>query len=99
MHNFVSFFSGTIADAIEQLCEQAANTDTNTDWLFVLPLYHFTKGTSEPFMPVEYNPEKVIPVFNTGLLARLGGNWRLPHGLVSKLKENMHNMSVNPSII
>ena len=29
------------------------------DWLYVLPLYHFMKGESEPFMSLEYNPEKI----------------------------------------
>lgn len=87
-------FRRIIAAALEQLCEEAAKADTketNTDWLFVLPLYHFSKRSSEPFMPPEYNPE--IIVFNTGLLDRLGGNWRLPQGWVSKMKENMRTMS------
>ena len=85
MHNLVyvcvSLFSAHIAASIEQLCVQAAKADTrdpNTDWLFVLPLYHFTKGTSKPFMPSEHNPEKIM--FKTGLLAHLGDNWRLPQG-------------------
>ena len=89
-------FRRSIAASIEQLCEEAAKADTketNTDWLFVLPLYHFSKHSSEPFMPPEYNPE--IIVFNTGLLDRLGGNWRLPQGWVSTLKENIHTMPVN----
>lgn len=84
----VSFFSVEIAAAIGQLCEQAAKADmkeTNTDWLFVLPIYHFMKKSSEPFMAPEYNPEKVV--FRTGLVARLG-TCRLPQGLVNKLNDS-----------
>ena len=29
------------------------------DWLYVLPLYHFMNGESDPFMSLEYDPEKI----------------------------------------
>lgn len=73
----LTFFSGTIATAVKQLCERAVEVDaTNVDWLFVLPLYHFLIGTSKPFMAPEYSPEKIE--FNIGLL-NIG--WKIPQGL------------------
>ena len=79
---YVYLFSVTIANAIGRLCQQAAKPGTkenNMDWLFVLPLYHFMDGISEPFMPPEYDPEKIV--FHTRATE---ADWRLPQGLVSK---------------
>ena len=47
-----------IAEAVKLLCEEAIKAGTSEpcwDWLYVLPLYHFMKGISEPFMDLQYN--------------------------------------------
>ena len=82
------FYSKTIATAVKALCQRQmkdSTNETNVDWLFVLPLYHFMDGKSEPFMPPEYDPEKIL--FYTELMDR---SWKLPKGLVSKLTKNLY---------
>ena len=47
-----------IAKAVELLCEEAIKAGTREpcwDWLYVLPLYHFMKGLSEPFMGLQHD--------------------------------------------
>lgn len=45
--------------AIEWLCRNFIKLThgKNIDWLQVLPLYHFLRGISQPFVPIEMNPE------------------------------------------
>ena len=79
-------FSIIIANAVGQLCQQAAKAgikDANVDWLFILPLYHFMDGISDPFMPPEYDPERIL--FHTRITEI---DWTLPQGLASVWKEN-----------
>lgn len=86
-------FSATIANAVGRLCQQAAKAGTkeaNSDWLFVLPLYHFMDGISEPFMTPKYDPETIL--FYTRFSEF---EWRLPQGLVLTLKENVCTLQKN----
>ena len=81
-------FSGIIATVFGRLCQQAAKAgtkDANMDWLFVLPLYHFMDGISDPFMPPEYDPEKIQ--FHTRAMEI---NWRLPQGLEAQFGKKVH---------
>lgn len=80
------FFSIIIANAVGQLCQQAAKAgikDATMDWLFILPLYHFMDGISDPFMPPEYDPKRIL--FHTRITEI---DWTLPQGLASVWKEN-----------
>ena len=47
-----------IAKAVALLCEEAIKAKISEpcwDWLYVLPLYHFMKGLSEPFMDLQFD--------------------------------------------
>ena len=89
-YNFQSLYNGfrrDIAAAVGRLCQQgitAGTKESNMDWLFVLPFYHFMKGISEPFMTPEYDPEMIV--FDN----KLEINRKLQPGLVSKLKESVY---------
>ena len=49
-----------IADTVARLCKEAMNYRNPVwDWLYVLPLYNFMMGYSEPFMRPEYDINRI----------------------------------------
>ena len=51
-----------IAKAVKMICEGAIKASTKEacwDWLYVLPLYHFTSELSKPFMDLQYDFESI----------------------------------------
>lgn len=60
MYNNVHTYRSNFAVvAVQQLCQEGVKVRGNVEWLYVLPLYHFLKGTCEPYGTPEYNPEKI----------------------------------------
>ena len=47
------------AQLIAILCNRLKHRPQNVEWLLALPLYHFLKGSCEPFGKLEMNPERI----------------------------------------
>lgn len=47
------------AQLIAVLCNRLKQKPQNVEWLLALPLYHFLKGSCQPFGKPEMNPEKI----------------------------------------
>ena len=47
------------AQLIAVLCNRLKRKLQNVEWLLALPLYHFLKGSCEPFGKPEMDPEKI----------------------------------------
>ena len=47
------------AQSIAMLCSRLKQRPQSVEWLLALPLYHFLKGSCQPFGNPEMNPEKI----------------------------------------
>ena len=52
-------FREETAQSIAMLCSRLKKKPQSVEWLLALPLYHFLKGSCQPFGKPEMNPEKI----------------------------------------
>ena len=60
VHYYPHLYRPLVSSAVSRLCREANNSNMKQpvwDILHVIPLYHFMKGKSKPFMLPELNPE------------------------------------------